>query len=1028
MNFSIKNMHKTKILILFFVISISLFSTNNLYGQQFLQIESILVDACDEGTGDEGLNEMVRFRVETVAINVADIRVDGISGTGTPTVSNWTTANPFLGWITPGTAAWDTAQSKVNRINNSIVNCGKLILATGGTSGKGLIPAGKKGLIITSYNFLPFANDFSTLSDTLYVVFQNNPSTTGGNFTNFGATGIRKLRLHQISTGTNEDVQYDKALLINQLGAHVAQDGAGVRYTDAGVATYYNDGCQAPYVPLSAAWTAPAAMCPNSATVNLSTLVTGTTGGTWSGTGVSGATFNPTGLSGNINVTYKVGNTPCVDSVTHVIQVIASASAAWTAPASILCQSSPILSLTPLVTGTAGGTWSGNGVTGTNFNPAGLNGNINITYKVGTAPCIDSVTHIIQVITSPNAAWTAPSTSLCQSSTAINLTTLVTGTAGGTWSGNGVTGTSFSPVGLLGNISVTYKVGTAPCVDSVTHTIQVVANPNANWTAPAPMCQASNGINLNTLLSGSAATGGTWSGSGVTGTMFSPVGLNGSINITYTVGTAPCISSESHSITISPSLIPTWVAPAPMCQSAASFDLNTLLAATASTGGTWSGTGVTGNIFSPSGLLIGNINVTYTVGVGPCAVSETHAIEIVANAIASWTPPASGLCQSSAALNLNIFLNGNATFGGTWSGTGVSGNTLNSSGLSGNINLTYTVGTPPCTATESHDILILPNYNASWAPPTSVCADAAPIDLTQYITGDQGGTWIGQGVVHPQFNPAGLTGNVSISYIVSGATGCTDTVTHTIAITPIPTPTWFTPTVICKNLNTFNLNSLITGDSGGQWSGNGVNSNILNLSTVGDSLQVTYTVNTNGCIASRTGVLYFSYVNADFTITPSEGTAPLSTTITNLSQNATSYDWNFGNGFTSIETNPSVSYPYEGTYMVWLIATSSLGCTDSVHKIVIVNESGDFIPNAITPNGDYVNDEFYPIISKILDSYRMLIYNRWGNLIYETKTQSDKWDGTYQNEPVPEGVYFYTISYFHKGKYKNYNGSLTVIY
>jgi hypothetical protein len=69
-------------------------------------------------------------------------------------------------------------------------------------------------------------------------------------------------------------------------------------------------------------WTTPAAMCANAASINLNTYVTGTTGGTWSGTGVSGSTFNPaTSGAGTFNVTYTVGSGTCAASQAHTITV-----------------------------------------------------------------------------------------------------------------------------------------------------------------------------------------------------------------------------------------------------------------------------------------------------------------------------------------------------------------------------------------------------------------------------------------------------------------------------------------------------------------------------------------------------------------------------------------------------------------------------------------------------------------------------------------------------------------------------------
>ena len=931
-----------------------LIKTSVAFGQ-FVQIESILVDACD-GT-DEGKNEMVRFRTESLPINVADIRVDG-ANSGTFQTGKWpTVGNSFLGWITPGTAAYDSAVSKVTIINASIINCGKLIIPTGGTNNQGVIPAGKKAIIITGYTFTPTANDFSLLSDTIYVLI-HNANVIAGNFGNYLPTSgntasqlTRKLRLWQISTGLSDEVTYYRNLLVDQLGVSGTADGAGVRYTDAGVATYYNNGCQAPYVPLSASWIT-TSICQSAAALDLTTLLaaTATAGGTWSGTGVTGNTFNPAGLSGNISIKYKVGTTSCADSLTQNINVIASAVPSWTPPASI-CQSGGTLNLNTLLdaTATTGGTWSGTGVTGNTFNPTGLSGNISIKYKVGTAPCLDSTVHVIQVITSANAAWTAPA-AICQSAATVNLNTYLdaAATTGGTWSGTGVTGNTFNPAGLSGNISIKYKVGNSPCADSITHVISVITAANAAWTAPASICQSATAVNLNTYLDAVATTGGTWSGTGVTGNTFNPSGLSGNISIKYKVGTAPCLDSAAH------------------------------------------------------------------------------VIQVITSANAVWTAPAS-ICQSATAVDLNAYLDAAATTGGTWSGTGVTGNTFNPSGLSGSISIQYKVGNSPCADSVTHTIQVLLSANAAWTAPSSICADATPIDLSLLVTGDNGGTWSGTGMNGSIFNPAGLSGDVAISYFVNPTHGCPETVTHTINVTPAPVASWNAPAVICKTQSTFDLNTLITGTQGGTWSGNGVTSNLLDLTTVGSNLEVTYTITNNGCVSSSTAMLHFSSVDANFTISPTSGVAPLNASTTNLSQNAISYFWNFGNGVTSTEETPSTQFLYEGTFYVWLTATSALGCKDSTYQIVTVDESPDFIPNVFTPNEDMVNDEFYPIISKITENYQMMIFNRWGELIFETTRQKDRWDGTYHNTEVPVGVYFYVIAYHFNGKNYYYNGSVTVL-
>jgi gliding motility-associated-like protein len=531
MNILIKRFLKTKLLSVMVLLCCILAINNNRAYGQFVQVESILVDACDEGTGDEGLNEMVRFRVESLPINVKDIRVDN----GTTAINQWpSSGNTFLGWITPSTVAYDTAVAKVGRINNSIVNCGKLIIPTGGTNNQGLIPAGKKGLIITSFNFLPFANDFSTLTDTLYVVFQDNPTNTSGNFTNYGAAGIRTLRLHKVSTNVNEDVEYDKSLLIKQNGTPGAEDGGGVRYTDAGVATYYNDGCQAPYIPLSADWTAPAPMCPTSPVLNLSTLITGNTGGIWSGTGVTGSFFDPTGLNGTYSVTYTVGTSPCIISQAHDIQVNSNITPTFTSLGPYCVNASPGILPTTSV----------NNITGT-WNPATINttaaGTTTYTFTPAAGQCAVTATMSITVNTlNVEPVFTNPGP-FCVGATPGSLVTT---------SENGITGT-WNPAtintGVAGTTEYTFTPAAGQC--GVTASMMVTINEYITpiFTALGPYCMGA----APDALPATSTNGitGVWSPSAISTV------IPGTTAYTFTAADGQCGVTTVDSVKVNPCVL-----------------------------------------------------------------------------------------------------------------------------------------------------------------------------------------------------------------------------------------------------------------------------------------------------------------------------------------------------------------------------------------------------------------------------------------------------------------------------------------
>lgn len=72
------------------------------------------------------------------------------------------------------------------------------------------------------------------------------------------------------------------------------------------------------------------------------------------------------------------------------------------------------------------------------------------------------------------------------------------------------------------------------------------------------------------------------------------------------------------------------------------------------------------------------------------------------------------------------------------------------------------------------------------------------------------------------------------------------------------------------------------------------------------------------------------------------------------------------------------------------------------------------MPNIFTPNGDYVNDHFLPRVDNeiCLETYYLGIYNRWGQLLYESSVYSMGWHGnTFYGDPYPEGTYYYRMNY-----------------
>ncbi|HLP13339.1 MAG TPA: PKD domain-containing protein [Flavobacteriales bacterium] len=131
----------------------------------------------------------------------------------------------------------------------------------------------------------------------------------------------------------------------------------------------------------------------------------------------------------------------------------------------------------------------------------------------------------------------------------------------------------------------------------------------------------------------------------------------------------------------------------------------------------------------------------------------------------------------------------------------------------------------------------------------------------------------------------------------------------------------------------------------------------------------------------------------------------------NASLFADTYNWSFGDGSVSTATQPHHTYSGEGTYTVTLIANNQYGCADTAQMEVNIHpEHTLYVPNAFTPNGNGNNEIFFAQGTHISE-YEMMIFDRWGELIFTSKSLDAGWDGTVKGEMAKEDVYVYKIRY-----------------
>ena len=148
---------------------------------------------------------------------------------------------------------------------------------------------------------------------------------------------------------------------------------------------------------------------------------------------------------------------------------------------------------------------------------------------------------------------------------------------------------------------------------------------------------------------------------------------------------------------------------------------------------------------------------------------------------------------------------------------------------------------------------------------------------------------------------------------------------------------------------------------------------------------------------------------------------------TNNSLNATQFIWNIDqNIFTNENISFTTNLPLDFT--AELIALNDIGCADTTQNIIQYYYNDYFIPNSFSPNGDGLNDYFGAIGVANQRDYNLQIYNRWGELIFESFDPNFKWDGTFHNLYCPDGVYVWKLYCVNaNNQFSNKNGYVTLL-
>ncbi len=425
--------------------------------------------------------------------------------------------------------------------------------------------------------------------------------------------------------------------------------------------------------------------------------------------------------------------------------------------------------------------------------------------------------------------------------------------------------------------------------------------------------------------------------------------------------------------------------------------------------GVFSGTGITGNSFDPAAAGSGQHAITYTyTDENGCQNSASDAITVNPLPVVTITNVASPYCSDIQDANIQF-----SPAGGQLSGTGTSGNQFHPSQAgAGSHTLTYAY--TDANGCENSTTVTVDVIEAT--PPTITAVSDLCIDgdsVTIQVSPAGGQFQVNGSNASLTFFPGDYGSGIhTLTYSYTDVNSCIGTTTESIHVHDLPVIDMNLDPVYCYGSGFI---AVVPQPAGGTFTGDNVVSGGLNLTgTDPGNYSVHYEVTDQfGCYSEQTS----NYV-VSTPITPAfeyevncfqniqAVAAPVHTSY--------QYSWDLGSGNAS-GTVLNHYFEEPGNYPLTLTITDQHGCqytvADVVHVPKGVSPSDYTVPNVITPNGDGINDFLeMPLLMDECFTYKIIILNRWGSVVFEMLNHTSIFDGHDKNgNELTEGVYFYQV-------------------